>query len=329
MLFARFIILYELLYQWFFQSITKKYSMQLFPLKLFPSYSNFDFMKIRTFNYGLSALLFVVSLAWISVNQFNFGIDFKGGIAIEVRLNQKPDLGRMRDLLNDLDIGEIVLQNFGTDKDISIRAGVSSEENLMQNIELIKKTLKDNLPYEFEYRKVDFVGPQVGNQMINAGAMAMILAFLAIMMYIWVRFEWQFALGVLVALIHDTVLSLGFMSLTNLDFNLSTIAAILTIIGYSVNDTVVIYDRIRENLRKYSKKTASDIINMSINETLSRTTITVLTTLLANLALIIYGGEAIRSFSVLVFFGILIGTYSSIFISAPIITLFNFKKFKE
>ncbi len=296
--------------------------MRFFPLRLF-SYTNFDFMRIRNFNYSLSILLLVVSIAWITVHKFNFGIDFIGGISIEVRVDQKPDLTKMREALGDLEIGEIVLQNFGSDKDISIRAGVSSEENLMQNIELIKKTLSEKFPYKFEYRKVDFVGPQVGKQMINSGAMAMILAFLAIMLYIWVRFEWQFAIGVLMALIHDTLLSLGFMSITDLDFNLSTIAAILTIIGYSVNDTVVIYDRIRENMRKYNNKNPSDLINISINETLSRTTITVLTTLLANLALILYGGEAIKSFSVLVFFGILIGTYSSIFISAPIITLFN------
>ena len=247
---------------------------------------------------------------------------------MELRINQTPDLAKMRMILNELNIGEIVLQNFGSDKDISIRAGISSEENLMHNIELIKSALKQNFPYEIEYRKVDFVGPQVGNQMIQSGIMAMLLSFLSIMVYIWIRFEWQFGIGVLAALIHDAVLSLGFLSATKLDFNLSTIAAILTIIGYSVNDTVVIYDRIRENLRKYNKKTIGTIINMSVNETLSRTTITVFTTLLANLALILYGGEAIKSFSILVFFGILIGTYSSIFISAPIITLFNFKNLK-
>lgn len=303
--------------------------MQIFPLRLFPANSNFNFMRVRNINYGLSTLLFVISLVWIGVFKFNFGIDFIGGISIEVRIDQTPDLAKMRQALDDLDIGEIVLQNFGSDKDLSIRASVSSEENLMKNIELIKQTLQEKFPYKFEYRKVDFVGPQVGDQMIVSGAIAMLLAFIAIMIYIWIRFEWQFALGVLAALIHDTILSLGFMSITGLDFNLSTIAAILTIIGYSVNDTVVIYDRIRENLRKYSNKTIGDIINLSTNETLSRTTITVLTTLLANLALILYGGEAIKSFSVLVFFGILIGTYSSIFISAPAITLFNFKNFKE
>lgn len=302
--------------------------MQLFPLKIFPSNTNFDFMRVKNLNYALSVFLFILSLVWIGIYKFNFGIDFAGGISMELRINQTPDLAKMRMILNELNIGEIALQNFGSDKDISIRAGISSEENLMHNIELIKSALKQNFPYEIEYRKVDFVGPQVGNQMIQSGIMAMLLSFLSIMVYIWIRFEWQFGIGVLAALIHDAVLSLGFLSVTKLDFNLSTIAAILTIIGYSVNDTVVIYDRIRENLRKYNKKTIGTIINMSVNETLSRTTITVFTTLLANLALILYGGEAIKSFSVLVFFGILIGTYSSIFISAPIITLFNFKNLK-
>ncbi|MBU6183774.1 MAG: protein translocase subunit SecF [Rickettsiales bacterium] len=302
--------------------------MQLFPLKIFPSNTNFDFMRVKNLNYALSVFLFILSLVWIGIYKFNFGIDFAGGISMELRINQTPDLAKMRMILNELNIGEIVLQNFGSDKDISIRAGISSEENLMHNIELIKSALKQKFPYEIEYRKVDFVGPQVGNQMIQSGIMAMLLSFLSIMVYIWIRFEWQFGIGVLAALIHDAVLSLGFLSVTKLDFNLSTIAAILTIIGYSVNDTVVIYDRIRENLRKYNKKTIGTIINMSVNETLSRTTITVFTTLLANLALILYGGEAIKSFSVLVFFGILIGTYSSIFISAPIITLFNFKNLK-
>jgi preprotein translocase subunit SecF len=302
--------------------------MQLFPLKIFPSNTNFDFMRVKNLNYALSVFLFILSFVWIGIYKFNFGIDFAGGISMELRINQTPDLAKMRMVLNELSIGEIVLQNFGSDKDISIRAGISSEENLMHNIELIKSALKQNFPYEIEYRKVDFVGPQVGNQMIQSGIMAMLLSFLSIMVYIWIRFEWQFGIGVLAALIHDAVLSLGFLSATKLDFNLSTIAAILTIIGYSVNDTVVIYDRIRENLRKYNKKTIGTIINMSVNETLSRTTITVFTTLLANLALILYGGEAIKSFSVLVFFGILIGTYSSIFISAPIITLFNFKNLK-
>ncbi|MDG1436924.1 MAG: protein translocase subunit SecF [Rickettsiaceae bacterium] len=303
--------------------------MQIFPLRLFPAHTNFNFINFKKISYALSGIMLVVSLIFVSVNQFNYGIDFIGGISIEVRTNEEPDLTEMREVLGDLDIGEVVLQSFGSENDLSIRVGVSTEENLMQNIALIKQTLKDKFPYEFDYRKVDFVGPQVGQQMIQSGSMAMILAFLGIMLYIWVRFEWHFGMGVLLALCHDVIIALGFMSITGYDFNLSTIAAILTVIGYSVNDSVVIYDRIRENLRKYSRKGVNEIINLSINETLSRTTITALTTLLANLSLILLGGEAIRSFSVLVFFGIFIGTYSSIFISAPLLTLFNFKNFKE
>jgi len=286
-------------------------------------------MHFKRVSYSLSIILSLLCIIWTGVYKFNFGIDFIGGVSIEARTNHIPDLEKMREVLTHLDIGEIVIQNFGSPYDLSIRVGSNSEENLMKNINLIKTTMKDNFPYEFEYRKVDFVGPQVGGELIKAGAMAMVFSFFAIMCYIWVRFEWYFGLGVLIALVHDVILSLGFMSITKLDFNLSTIAAILTIIGYSVNDCVVIYDRIRENLRKFSQKPIDQIINLSINETLSRTTLTVLTTLLANLALVFFGGEAIRSFSILVFFGIIAGTYSSIFISAPILTLFASKQFKK
>lgn len=257
--------------------------------------------------------------------KFNFGVDFIGGTSIELRANQTIDLYKMRMVLRDLDIGEIALQNFGSDKDVLVRVAISNKEALIKNIDLIQLVLKENFLHDFEYRKVDFVGPQVGKQMIKSGIIALLMSFTSIMIYICIRFDWRFSVGVLLTLIHDTLLSLGFLSITKLDFNLSTIAAILTIIGYSVNDTVVIYDRVRENLRKYTNKSMCGIINISINETLSRTTITVFTTLLANVALIIYGGESIKSFSILVFCGILIGTYSSIFISAPMTTLFNFK----
>jgi preprotein translocase subunit SecF len=300
--------------------------MQLFPLRLIPVTPDFNFIGLNKIVYGISIVLLLGSITCIAINKFNFGIDFIGGISMEVRAGEEPDLPKMRTVLSNLDIGEVILQNFGTTRDLSIRVGANSEENLMKNIELIKQTLSKEFPYDFEYRKVDFVGPQVGEQMIKSGTIAMILSFAAIMLYVWVRFEWQFGVGALIALLHDIIISLGFMSITNYDFNLSTIAAILTIIGYSVNDSVVIYDRIRDNFRKYSKRKLPEIINMSINETLSRTSITSLTTLLANLSLVILGGEAIYSFSILVFFGIFVGTYSSIFISAPILTLFNFKE---
>lgn len=303
--------------------------MQLFPLKFLPDNPKIDFMKLRNASIAITGILLVISFYLMITKSFNFGIDFAGGINMEVRASQEPDLAAMRQVLGDLEIGEVMLQNFGSTQDLSIRVGISSEEQLLSSINLIKKTLADNFTYEFDYRNVSFVGPQVGAEMIKSGSIAMVLAFVSIMFYVWVRFEWQFGLGVLLALVHDVIIALGFMSYSRFDFNLATIAAILTIIGYSVNDSVVIYDRIRENLRKYSKKDISDIINLSINETLSRTTITVFTTLLANLALIIWGGEAIQSFSVLVFFGVLIGTLSSIFISAPILTMFRFKHFKN
>ncbi|MGI4775679.1 MAG: protein translocase subunit SecF, partial [Janthinobacterium lividum] len=215
--------------------------MQLYPLRLISANTKFDFMNFKKVSYTLSIALTVISLALIGIYKFNFGIDFAGGISIEARTNQVPDLAKMREVLTDLNIGEVVLQNFGSPYDLSIRVGSSNEDNLMKNIESIKNCLRSNFEYDIDYRKVDFVGPQVGSQLIKSGILAMVFSFIAIMAYVWVRFEWYFGLGVLVALIHDAILSLGFMSITRFDFNLSTIAAILTIIGYSVNDSVVIY----------------------------------------------------------------------------------------
>jgi preprotein translocase subunit SecF len=300
--------------------------MHIFPLKLIPSKTKIDFVKLKKISFTLSILLSIVSFVLIAVQQFNFGIDFVGGVSIEVRTQESVDITQMRRVLNNLEIGEISIQNFGQDNSLSIRIGgykqsISAEEV----IDLVKNTLKNNFSSEFDYRKIDYVGPQVGNQLIKAGAMALLFSFLGIMIYIWIRFEWYFGLGVIIALVHDVILTLGFLSFTQIDFNLSTIAAILTIIGYSVNDSVVIYDRMRENFKKFREKTIDEVTNVSINETLSRTTLTVFSTLLANLALVIWGGEAIYSFSILVFFGIIAGTYSSIFISAPILTIFSKK----
>lgn len=303
--------------------------MKLYPLRLWESDTAVDFMRLRKFNYTLSVILTILSIVWISIFGFNFGIDFAGGITIEMRSEEKFNVGQLREILTKLDIGEVMVNTFGNDNDISIRVGAhKSDGELTKKVEKIKETIRTNFKYEIDYRKIDFVGPQVGGHLIKSGIYAVSLSFLGIMCYIWMRFEWQFGLGVLIALMHDGIIALGFMSITRLDFNLSTIAAILAIIGYSVNDSVVIYDRIRENLRKYASRTVEDIINVSVNETLSRTTLTVVTTLLADLALILFGGEAIHSFSVLVFVGIVFGTYSSIFISSPILTLFKLEKFK-
>lgn len=296
--------------------------MQLYPLKLLPTKTNFNFMQFKKISYAISVVLSLISIIYTGIYRFNFGIDFAGGISMEVRSAESQDISEMRTILGELNIGEVMLQYFGNENDISIRVASNSEEKLLHNIELIKHTLNKKFGNKFDYRKVDFVGPQVGAQLIKSGLIALMLSFIGIMIYIWIRFEWYFGVGVLIALVHDAILVLGFMSITKLDFNLSTIAAILTIIGYSVNDSVVIYDRIRENLRKFSKKSIDQIINISVNDTLSRTILTVMTTLLADFALILFGGEAIYSFSTVMFFGIIAGTYSSIFISAPILSLF-------
>ena len=303
--------------------------MKLYPLRLWESDTSVDFMHLRKFNYTISIILTVISIAWISIFGFNFGIDFAGGVTIEMRTSEQPDVKHLREVLTKLDIGEVMVNTFGNENDVSIRVGVHKNDgNLTEKVNKIKDEIQTHVSYKIDYRKIDFVGPQVGGHLIKSGIYAVTLSFLGIMFYIWMRFEWQFGLGVLIALVHDGIIALGFMSITRLDFNLSTVAAVLAIIGYSVNDSVVIYDRIRENLRKYASRTVEDIINISVNETLSRTTLTVVTTLLADLALILFGGEAIHSFSILVFVGILFGTYSSIFISSPILTLFKLEKFK-
>ncbi len=308
--------------------------MKIYPLRLFQKATNFDFISFSRFSYTFSIILSVTSIFLVFYLGLNLGIDFKGGINIEIRCDKEIKIEKLRDSLNELKLGEVSIQNAGKSNDFLIKLG--ADPNNSQSTQKVVDRIKESLSkiaidekIEISYRKIDFVGPQVGKQLMISGIKALVLSFLGIMIYIWFRFEWQFGVGVLVALTHDFIISMGFMSISKLDFNLSSIAAILTIIGYSVNDSVVIYDRIRENLRKYGNNIEiNKIINISVNETLSRTTLTVLTTLIANLSLILFGGEAIKSFSLLVFFGIVFGTYSSIFISAPILMILNIKKLK-
>lgn len=304
--------------------------MQLYPLRLMPDVTNFHFMKFRKINYFISGTLTLLSLLSLLIFKLNFGVEFAGGIIMDIKTHKAIEIGNMRHTLLNLNIGEILVQNFGSPEDITIKIGASNENNSSNVIENVKAALKKNFgANNIEYRKIDFVGPQVGKELIKSGAYALILAFIAILSYIWFRYEWQYGVGILVALLHDAILSLGFMSVTQLDFNLSSIAALLTVIGYSVNDSVVIYDRIRENVKKYHLQSIEKIIDLSANETLSRTTLTVLTTLIANLSLIIFGGEAIRSFALLIFFGIIAGTYSSIYISAPFLSTLGLKTRKQ
>lgn len=278
--------------------------------------STIRFMQHRMIAFVLSILLIGGSFGSLVVNGLNFGIDFTGGIVIEVRFKDEVNLPLLRKIL-----GKVSLQEFGVDHDVMIRInnpedGKSQAETIANVQETILKHFKKE---DVTFRKTDYVGPQVGKELIQSGALALMAAFAAILIYIWLRFEWQYGAGALIALIHDAILTVGFFSITGLEFNLSSIAAILAIIGYSINDSVVIYDRIRENTRKYKKQSLEETIDKSVNETLSRTLLTAGTTLVAVLALILFGGHVVQSFSAAVFFGVAIGTYSSVYIAAPVL----------
>jgi preprotein translocase SecF subunit len=288
------------------------------------SHTKIDFMKVHKFALILSVVCMVGSIALVFVKGLNFGIDFAGGILIEARLQESAelDIAKVRELVGS-QIKDVQIQNVDQ-KDLMIRVAKTDEEQSAV-VKKIQEILNKNFS-AVEYRKVDYVGPQVGSELIWKGFMALLMSFVFIMIYIWVRFDWQFGLGGIFALLHDAILTLGFYAITGLEFNLTSIAAILTIIGYSINDSVVIYDRIRENMRRFKKMDFSDLINSSANSTLSRTILTAGVTLFSLVALIIYGGEALYSFSTATFFGIAVGTYSSIYISAPILIYFDPRK---
>jgi preprotein translocase subunit SecF len=297
-----------------------------FPFRIIPDNTKIDFMGIRFFNMGLSLVILLCSLFFINTKGMNFGIDLKGGTIIEAKLKHQADITELSHVLNKLKLGEIHVTNFDSTH-LMIKLGNNENKDQLKNITILKKALTSYFKGEIEYTKLDFVGPQVGSELIKNGLLAMLFSFGGIMLYIAFRFEWQYGLGIIIALVHDTIFTLGFMSLTGLEFDLTSVAAVLTVIGYSVNDSVVIYDRIRENILKYKRLSAQELINLSLNETLGRTMLTVLTTLISTAALILFGGEKLFSFSVTVFFGIVVGTYSSIYISAPILIHLGIKKF--
>src|SRR3954451_2763190 len=277
-----------------------------------------DFMAWHKLGFALSLLLTLASIVLFSTVGLNYGIDFKGGTLIEVRVTSGPaDLADMRQKLDALHIGEPSLQGFGPPTDVLIRlprqpGGDAEQEKAVQ---LVRQALGSGV----EYRRTEVVGPSVGSELIRAGVIATILALFAIAAYIWFRFEWQFGVGGMISTLHDVITTVGLFALFQLEFNLTTLAAILTIAGYSVNDTVVIYDRVRESLRKYPRMPFRDLITLALNETLSRTILTVATTALAVLALLFLGGEVLRGFSIAMLWGIVIGSYSSLFIAAPLL----------
>ena len=287
--------------------------------------TNINFMKAAKLAAAFSILLCIGSIACMSLKGFNYGIDFSGGILMEIKSDSVIDLDQMRKDLSQVDIHDVNLQTIGeTGEEVMIRAQADGmdEKQQMATINLIKQTLGSS----YEYRRVELVGPQVGDELKMDGIIASVIAVLAISAYIWVRFEWQFALGAMIGLIHDVLTTLGVLSLFNFDFSLTTVAAILTLTGYSVNDTVVTYDRVRENLRKYKKMPQVELLNKSINDIFSRTILTGLTTLLAALALFIFGGDTLESFSFVIVWGVIIGTYSSIYVSATFLNLFDLRK---
>ena len=269
----------------------------------------------------LSVSLVVISLLLLVFKGLNFGIDFKGGTLIELRsTDDKINVSNLRDNLNQMNLGDVSVKRFGNEKDFLIKFENNNNKNV---IEEIKINLDKSFGNNFNFRRVENVGPKVSAELLKSGVIAISVALALMLIYIWIRFEWQFSLGAILALFHDVLVTLGLFSLLGLEINLSIIAAVLTIVGYSMNDTVVIFDRVRENLRKYSDIKIFELTNISINETLSRTLITSVTTLLALFSIFFFGGEILKGFSLAMIFGVIFGTYSSIYISNTILVRLN------
>ncbi|MCH2036973.1 MAG: protein translocase subunit SecF [Rickettsiales bacterium] len=292
------------------------------PFKLIPSSTKIDFLGKRWMAFILSMVMLLGSVGVLATKGLNFGIDFTGGIVMELRFQEDVEINEIRKSLAVIVKEDISLQHFGSTKDLLIKIQYGADSNVdteqSETVRGIQESIKSQYS-EVDFRKVDYVGPQVSSELIEKGGMALGMAFIAILLYVWFRFEWQFGVGAIIALVHDVILTLGFISLMQIEFNLSSIAAILTIIGYSINDSVVIFDRIRENLRRFKQMDVSDLLNLSVNSTLSRTLLTAGTTIVALVSLIVLGGGVIEDFSLAVLFGVIIGTYSSIYVASPVL----------
>jgi preprotein translocase subunit SecF len=287
-------------------------------LRIVPSDTSIDFLGRRFIAFALSAVLVLGSLGLTFTKGLNLGIDFLGGILMEVKTDGPADMAKLRSDLGDLGLGDISLQEFGSPDVVLIR--VQRQEGGDEAQQAAVSKIHDTLGKDVvEYRRTETVGPTVGAELEWDAILAVCSAIVAILVYVWFRFEWQFGLAAVLALLHDVISTLGLFALLQIEFNLATVAAVLTIAGYSINDTVVVFDRVRENLRKYKKMPLTDLFNLSINETLSRTTMTSFTTLLALFALFLFGGEVIRGFSTALIWGIVVGTYSSIALAVPLL----------
>ena len=300
-------------------------------LRLISDNTSIKFIKLKLISFSFSAILSIAAIFAVIFIGLNFGIDFKGGILLEVRTSSNIGIADIRNKITDLNIGEVSIQKFGVDSDYLIRVERQEGTDTAQQIavEAIKSSLDKAFTEDIEYRRLEYVGPTVSKDLVYDGVMAIVFAIIAMLAYIWFRFELPFALGAIVALLHDIVLTLGLFAILGLEFNLATVAAILLIIGYSMNDTVVIYDRIRENLRKFKKMDLNELLDKSINETLSRTINTTFTTILALGALYLFGGQIIADFAFAMLWGIIVGTYSSIFIASTILVYVNVRRTKE
>ncbi len=296
-------------------------------LRLVPESTKIAFLKQRRISVGFSALAILASFALLFLQGLNFGIDFRGGSSLSVRVPAGVEIGEIRQVAGGLDLGEVIVQEFGAPTDFMIR--IAAQPGDGDNQVKAAQTVAAAVQGAFEgvvLLSTDVVGPAVSGELITASAIAVVLALFAVLVYIWLRFEWQFSVGAIVALAHDVILTLGVFSLTQIEFNLASIAAILTIVGYSLNDTVVVFDRVRENLRKYKKLLLEDLLDLSLNETLSRTLMTSMTTLIALIALYVLGGENIRGFTFAMIWGVVVGTYSSVFIASPALLHFGVKR---
>ena len=289
------------------------------PIRFIPDDTKIPFMRMSRFGFFLSGILCTASILLFIFVGLTYGVDFKGGTVIAVRTEQAANLDDLRARLNSLNFGNVELQEFGSPRDVLIKLEAVEGGDAAQQAVIDK--VKQTLDPKTEYLSVDVVGPKVSGELQQQGILAVVTAIIGILFYVWFRFEWQFALGAVISLLHDVILTIGLFCIIGLEFNLQIIAAILTIIGYSLNDTVVVFDRIREFLRKYKQKGLADLIDFSINSVLPRTILTSATTMLALIALYVFGGEVLRGFTFTMIWGVLVGTYSSIFIASPVLIL--------
>lgn len=299
--------------------------------RLVPDGTKIPFFRYRWIAFGWSLFVLIATILLVAVNGLNFGIDFRGGVLLEVKTPGAADLATMRSTLDELDLGEVSLQTAGADDQVMIRAKAPEGDETAQRaaVEQIKGALDAKLGGGLTYQRAEFVGPRVSQELLVNSIWAVLISMLGVLLYLWFRFEWQYGIGAIASLIHDVSATIGIYAISGIEFNLTSVAAVLTIVGYSLNDTVVIYDRVRENLRRYKALPLDQLLDRSINETLARTLMTSLTTLVALLPLWLFGGDVIQGFTIIMIWGVLIGTYSTIYIATPVLYYLNLRTAAE